>query len=71
MVFIEDASYRGAKRSINLKSSTASVPLDLAGTSGWHDFRVTVEGFPKFEQRFAGRIENGKESISDPAMSGV
>jgi len=37
---------------------------------GWHDFSVRVDGYPKFEKRYAGRVETGKWSISDPAMAG-
>ena len=32
---------------------------------GWYDFTVTAEGF---ERRFAGRMETGDHSISDPAV---
>ncbi|ACB97170.1 phosphocholine-specific phospholipase C [Beijerinckia indica] len=39
----------------------------LARTSNWYDF--TVVGDNNFERRFAGRLETGKDSISDPAMA--
>lgn len=35
---------------------------------GWHDLRVTLTSFPHYLQRFAGRLESGQASISDPAM---
>jgi phospholipase C len=50
------------------KDATADVTLKLARSFGWHDLRIQVEGAPNFEQRFAGRIETGKESFSDPCM---
>jgi phospholipase C len=31
---------------------------------------VTVESDPAFEYRSAGHLENGRDSISDPAMGG-
>lgn len=35
----------------------------------WYDFSVTTDTDPAFLRRFAGRMENGADSISDPAMS--
>jgi phospholipase C len=35
---------------------------------GWYDFTVTVESDELFEQRIAGHIETGKDSMSDPLM---
>ncbi|MFG2923557.1 phosphocholine-specific phospholipase C [Streptomyces sp. NPDC048305] len=38
-------------------------------TSGdWYDFTVTTDGSPS-EHRFAGRVETGRDGISDPAMA--
>jgi phospholipase C len=38
---------------------------------GWYDLVITVEQDPTFQYRFAGHIETGRESISDPAMGGL
>ena len=38
---------------------------------GWYDLVITVEEDPTFQYRFAGHIETGRESISDPAMGGL
>jgi phospholipase C len=35
---------------------------------GWYDLTVTAAGL---ERRYAGHLENGRESISDPAMGGL
>ena len=35
---------------------------------GWYDFSITIKDNAIFEKRFAGHIETGKESMSDPAM---
>ena len=40
----------------------------LADTGNWYDFMVTCSGAATFRRRFAGRIETGKDSVSDPAM---
>lgn len=34
----------------------------------WYDFTVTCAEAPGFSRRFAGRAENGRHGISDPAM---
>jgi len=38
---------------------------------GWYDLVVTVAEDPSFEQRLAGHVETGRDSISDPAMGGL
>jgi phospholipase C len=43
----------------------------LAASGGWYDFSVRVNGQPDFSRRFAGRMENGADSFSDPAMNGT
>jgi phospholipase C len=43
---------------------------DLSGTSGWYDLTVSSKEAPGWSQRFAGRLDNGQPSISDPAMGG-
>jgi phospholipase C len=45
--------------------------LDLIKTYGWYDFTVKVKGNDSFEKRYAGRVETGKESFTDPMMGGV
>ena len=39
---------------------------ELADSGRWYDFTVKGDGF---ERRFAGRVETGKPSVSDPAMA--
>ncbi|MBS1602124.1 MAG: phospholipase C, phosphocholine-specific [Bacteroidetes bacterium] len=34
----------------------------------WFDYTVRVEGADGFLRRFAGRVENGQEGVTDPAM---
>ena len=43
----------------------------LSRTRGWYDLVITVQGDPLFEYRYAGHLENGQDSISDPAMGGL
>jgi phospholipase C len=65
----------------NYRCRTTSVPLNpgetesiasaLARTAGWYDFVVTVNGDSDFECQFAGHVENGRDSMSDPALGGL
>jgi phospholipase C len=48
----------------------ASVVLDLKQSHGWYDFTVKLSN-SESEARFAGRVETGRSSFSDPLMGGV
>src|SRR5262249_2450219 len=48
-----------------------ALQLSLERTRGWYDLVVTVQGDPEFEYRYAGHLENGMASISDPGMGGL
>jgi phospholipase C len=37
--------------------------------AGWYDFVITVASDPSIKYQFAGHLENGKDSTSDPALS--
>lgn len=43
-------------------------PVRLPREHGWYDIRVTVAGAAACTWRYAGRLENGRHSISDPAL---
>lgn len=43
----------------------------LCDCGNWYDFSVKVQELPAYGRRFAGRVETGKDSISDPAMGGL
>jgi phospholipase C len=43
----------------------------LTRARGWYDLLVTIEGDARFAYRYAGHLENGGDSISDPAMGGL
>ena len=45
--------------------------FSLERTRGWYDLVVTVQDDPQFEYRYAGHLENGEASISDPGMGGL
>ncbi|MNY03507.1 hypothetical protein D3C86_1361300 [compost metagenome] len=42
-------------------------PFPVKSQGNWYDFTVTTtQG--GFSRRFAGRVENGTHTVSDPAM---
>lgn len=40
----------------------------LRASGHWYDFTVTVDELPCWSRRLAGRVETGRDSISDPAQ---
>lgn len=66
-VELVDHSYGGSYPSKQVGAGeTATIPLALAKSQRWYDISVRASGF---RQRFAGRVETGRDSISDPAMA--
>lgn len=47
--------------------TSASLEMDLSGSHRWYDFTIRVKGSGLLK-RFAGRLENGAESKTDPLM---
>jgi len=43
----------------------------LQASSHWYDFTLTLANQPGYTRRFAGHLETGEPSISDPALGGV
>ncbi|MBP7950392.1 MAG: phospholipase C, phosphocholine-specific [Verrucomicrobiales bacterium] len=70
-VVIETLSYRKERILKTLSSGEAlQVSLSFADSAGWHDFQVTCPGNATFIRRYAGRIEDGRESTTDPMIGG-
>ncbi len=49
--------------------ATAETNWPVASSGNWYDFSVTVDVQHAFLRRFAGRLENGSDLISDPAAA--
>ncbi len=47
-----------------------AVMWPVKGVRGWHDVSVTLPAHPGWLRRYAGRLETGRDGISDPAMHG-
>jgi phospholipase C len=49
-------------------SGQKQVVLDLESSYGWYDFTVKINGDDAFRRQYAGRVETGASSYSDPQM---
>ena len=66
------SGYPGHGTSLSLRPGAATTERwSLSRTRGWYDLVITVAGDPHFKYRYAGHLENGEDSISDPAMGGL
>lgn len=69
---IVDNSYKGSPvTKVIAAGAIASVVLDLSKSSQWYDFSVKIKGNNSYESRYAGHVETGKPSITDPLMGQV
>jgi phospholipase C len=50
--------------------ASASRTWSLQKTGGWYDLALSAKDLPDFRRRLAGRVETGRNSVSDPAMGG-
>jgi phospholipase C len=71
-VTITDLSYNhgSLSRTVAPGASTDTV-LNLDSSHHWYDLEVKVDGFAAYAERFAGRVETGSTSKTDPLMGGV
>jgi phospholipase C len=68
-VEVEDLGYGHALRAVQVPAGgEVVVPLDLAGSHGWYDLGIRVAGVAGYVRRYAGHLETGGESQSDPLM---
>jgi phospholipase C len=73
-VTVRDDAYKSAsfKRTLAVQQQQ-SILLPLQSSHGWYDFTVLTDGSDGsgFESRYAGRVETGQPSFSDPFMGGL
>lgn len=71
IIKVQDNAYHSGSVVRSIKpGSTESLILNLNNSSGWYDFTILVKGFDTFSRHYAGKVETGKVTTSDPAMSG-
>jgi phospholipase C len=71
-ILVTDHAYKvnTFEKAVNAQSVSQLV-VKLDKSSGWYDFSVAIKGGGKFRKRYAGRVETGKETITDPFMGRV
>jgi phospholipase C len=70
-VLVQDNAYKAITITRTIAAGhEASIVLDLKQSYGWYDFTVKANG-SEAVARFAGRVETGRSSVSDPLMGGV
>lgn len=68
-VLIADQAYGNALTSLIVQPGKTETIIVATSTShGWYDFSVQVHGKAQFERRYAGRVETGHPSKTDPLM---
>lgn len=71
-VVIVDNSYKtGTKNKTFAVGGKASLVLELSKSFHWYDFSVKAKGYEGYEERFAGHVETGTVTKTDPLMGGV
>jgi phospholipase C len=67
-----DNSYQNTRQQKGLApGATAVCTINTQQSFGWYDITVRIEGSPRCAKRYAGHVETGNWSYSDPAMGRV
>ncbi|WP_031496573.1 phosphocholine-specific phospholipase C [Bryobacter aggregatus] len=71
-IVVRDLAYGAKEQQLRLAAGAArTLLLHLEKSQRWYDLSVTVAGAARYRRHFAGRVENGKPSMSDPQMGRV
>ncbi|WP_343703908.1 phospholipase C, phosphocholine-specific [Chitinophaga sp.] len=71
-IAVADVSYGGKSRKLTLPAGARQkVAVALGGSHGWYDQLISVRGKNNFMRRYAGHVETGAASMSDPLMGKV
>ncbi|MFD2285126.1 phospholipase C, phosphocholine-specific [Pedobacter petrophilus] len=69
---IVDNKYQTTGQKHHLKAKAIlTLSLDLSKSANWYDFSIRLMGNDIFNHRYAGKIENGAITETDPYMGGV
>ncbi|MFA6276863.1 MAG: phospholipase C, phosphocholine-specific [Pedobacter sp.] len=69
---ITDDVYKANTKTITIPAnSKKTVTLNLQKSNGWYDFKIEVKGKTNFSKHYAGHVETGEDSITDPFMGGM
>jgi phospholipase C len=71
-IFISDEVYQANNKIITIAANSSKmVALNLQKSRSWYDFTIKIEGDATFLKHYAGHVETGEDSISDPYMGAV
>lgn len=71
-IMLLDNSYKGGNQVKAVgPGATVTLVAGLSKSYNWYDHSVRVKGFEEFEERFAGRVETGLVTKTDPLMGNV
>ena len=69
---VTDNAYKQSEQQIALKpGGKAKITMNLKNSSCWYDFTVVVLNHSQFSRQYAGHVETGEDSITDPLMAGL
>jgi phospholipase C len=70
---VMDNSYKSGffKTQIIAPKSKAEFIVNTEDSHNWYDFTIQVNGNDSFSKQYAGHVETGKSSFTDPLMGGV
>jgi phospholipase C len=72
VIEIIDNAYKAAAITQTLApNAILAIPVNLNKSSNWYDVSIKIKDNKIFERRYAGHVETGKASITDPLMGGV
>ena len=71
-----DHSYKQHNKTVKLGKEGSSndivtIKLNLDKSHQWYDLGIKIDGYGDFERRYAGHVETGRISYSDPAMGQI
>jgi len=67
---IRDLSYGRLSKTLPSKDKV-QLEIPLTDSDGWYDFEFSIAGYPGWSHRYAGHVETGHSSITDPLMGGI
>ncbi|RYZ48178.1 MAG: DUF756 domain-containing protein, partial [Sphingobacteriales bacterium] len=65
---LDDTYHNVHKKMTVAPKSSATILIATLSSFGWYDVKLLADGHPKFSKQFAGHVETGKFSRTDPAM---
>lgn len=68
-ITVADITYKQPAQKISLKpGQKINKTLSLQASHHWYDVGIAIDGYENFVRRYAGRVETGKHSFTDPVI---